>query len=149
MESLNINQITAVLAHELGHLHHKHILKMLVKSIFMLLIGLYVFNYILKENLINKVFGVESVPVGLALVYLTLYLPYLLYPLTPISSLSSRRKEFEADRFAVKHSSAEDLKTALIKLHKDNSSTLTPHPWYSKFYYSHPPVIERIKAIDS
>ena len=75
--------------------------------------------------------------------------PFYTYLITPIFSWLSRKNEFEADTFAAIHAKSQDLISALIKMYKDNSSTLTPHPWYSKFYFSHPPAAERVKFLES
>jgi STE24 endopeptidase len=73
--------------------------------------------------------------------------PVLTFFATPLGAWRSRRHEFEADAFAARHASADDLATALVKLHRDNATTLTPDPLYSAFYYSHPPALERIAQL--
>jgi STE24 endopeptidase len=76
-----------------------------------------------------------------------LVVPAFTFFLTPLASLWSRRHEFEADAFATRQASAAELATALVKLHRDNASTLTPDPVYAGFYYSHPPPLERITRL--
>jgi STE24 endopeptidase len=73
--------------------------------------------------------------------------PVFTFFVTPLGSLWSRRHEFEADAFASRHASAGELATALVKLHRDNASTLTPDPVYAAFYYSHPPPLVRISRL--
>jgi STE24 endopeptidase len=73
--------------------------------------------------------------------------PLALFFTTPLGSLWSRRHEFAADRFASQHASAQELASALVKLYRDNASTLTPDPIYTAFYYSHPPALERIARL--
>jgi STE24 endopeptidase len=76
-------------------------------------------------------------------------LPIYSFFITPISSYFSRKNEFAADAFAAKNSKAEFLIRGLLKLYKNNSSCVTSDPWYSTFYYSHPPALERINALES
>jgi STE24 endopeptidase len=83
----------------------------------------------------------------LALLLFALVLPVFAFFMAPIGSLLSRRHEFEADAYACAQASGADLATALIKLHQDNASTLTPDPLYVRFYYSHPPAGERLAAL--
>jgi STE24 endopeptidase len=73
--------------------------------------------------------------------------PVFTFFVSPIFSALSRRHEFEADAFAVTHTSGADLGSALLKLYQDNASTLTPDPWYVRFYYSHPPAAERLARL--
>jgi STE24 endopeptidase len=75
--------------------------------------------------------------------------PAFMFFITPLASLWSRKHEFEADEFATRYASAAELATALVKLHRDNASTLTPDPVYAAFYYSHPPPLARISRLRS
>lgn len=141
-------EIIAVLAHEIGHYKKKHMVtgfafSILNSGILLLLLSLFVGSSVLSQAL-----GAEtaSFHIGL-LAFGLLYSPLSL--LTGIfSNIISRKNEFAADRFAAEHYSAETLKNALIKLSRNNLSNLTPHPAYVFFYYSHPPLLERIKALD-
>jgi STE24 endopeptidase len=85
----------------------------------------------------------------MALILFMLSLPIFTFILSPLSSITSRKHEFEADAFAAKHSSAENLVAALVKLYEDNASTLTPDPLHSAFYDSHPPASVRIGKLQS
>jgi STE24 endopeptidase len=93
--------------------------------------------------------GVESRTTATALVLFFLVLPVFTFLLQPVLGMYSRKHEFEADRYATEHASAADLERALVKLYKDNASTLTPDPWHSAFYDSHPPAAARIARLQS
>jgi len=95
--------------------------------------------------------GVPALPdrPGVALVLFFLALPVFTFMLAPIASVYSRRHEFEADAFAARHASAAALVQALVKLYEDNASTLTPDPWYSAVYDSHPPAVQRIARLQA
>jgi len=92
-------------------------------------------------------FGVQIPSSHAALLLFMFVTPAFAFFATPLSSLWSRRHEFEADAFAARYASADDLATALVKLYRDNATTLTPDPLYSSFYYSHPPATERIARL--
>lgn len=85
----------------------------------------------------------------MALVLFMLLMPVFTFFLAPLSSWRSRQAEFEADAYAVSQTPHHDLSSALLKLYQDNASTLTPDPWYVKFYYSHPPASERLQRMKS
>jgi STE24 endopeptidase len=148
LKTLESSEVIAVLAHELGHLHKKHILKSIVSSSIFLFIGLYILGVLASSPEFFKAFSIQSDDKYTALLLFMLIVPYYTYLMTPISSWFSRKNEFEADEFAATHASAKSLISALLKMYKDNSSTLTPHPYYSKFYYSHPPADERIEFLN-
>jgi STE24 endopeptidase len=82
--------------------------------------------------------GIEKISNHTALVLFTLTLPIFSFFIEPISHASSRKHEFEADAFAVKHTNADELISSLVKLYRDNASTLTPDKLYSAFHDSHP-----------
>jgi STE24 endopeptidase len=84
---------------------------------------------------------------ALALLLFGLALPPFVFLLSPLSSLLSRKHEFEADAYAAAQTDGRDLANALLKLHEDNAATLTPDPLYVRFYYSHPPASERLAAL--
>jgi STE24 endopeptidase len=148
-ESLSPNETKAVLAHEMGHLYYKHIVKSLITMVFGLLLGFYTLFLISNEVLFYKTFTSAIPSTHVALFLFQIIVPYFLFFLTPIFSFLSRKKEYQADEFASQHSNANDLINALLKLYKDNSSFLLSHPWYSKFYYSHPPAPERVAFLES
>lgn len=150
LKTLETKEVIAVMAHELGHLKHKHIVKALIKSVFYLYLGFFILGYLSEQEWFYKVFSNDAKKSNyMALALFTSLVPIYTYFLTPISSWLSRKNEYEADKFACDNASGEDLVNALVKMYKDNSSTLTPHPMYSKFYFSHPPARERIEYIRS
>ena len=147
LDTLKPGEVEAVLAHELGHYKLKHIQKSLLVSVFTSLVGFY---------LLYAVFNVDSFFIGHGLDHLTTYSKIYLFYLvigvytfftTPISSFYSRKREFESDDYSVKFTDGNHMISALIKLIKDNASTLTPDNLYSSYYYSHPPASERINNI--
>jgi STE24 endopeptidase len=91
--------------------------------------------------------GVPTPSTHAALLLFVLAAPFFTFFITPLSSLWSRRHEFEADAFATRHANATQLADALVKLYRDNASTLTPDPVYVAFHYSHPPALERITRL--
>ena len=147
LSRLSPTEIVAVLAHELGHFKHRHVLKRIVSSFVMSLIFLWILGYAMEQNWFYEGLGVSvsTVPSpAIALLLFFLVMPVFTFLFSPISSLYSRKHEFEADAYAVKNSSADDLINALVKLYQDNASTLTPDPIHSAFYDSHPPASIRV-----
>jgi STE24 endopeptidase len=147
LKHLAPQEVEAVLAHELGHFKHRHIVKRLVWT-FSLMLGLFYLLGVLKnEQWFYQGLGVTTPSTAAALLLFFLTLPVFTFILSPLSSLTSRKHEYEADAFAASQSSANDLITALVKLYRDNASTLTPDPLHSMFYDSHPPASLRIAAL--
>lgn len=144
LNQINPAETEAVLAHELGHAHHQHIKKRLAMMFTLSLGLLYLLAQLKQMPVFYTSFGVSSATDATALALFVLILPVLLFPFSPAFSASSRRHEFEADRYAARHSSADHLIAALLKLYRENSSTLTPDPLYALFYDSHPKPTERI-----
>ena len=148
MEMMAQGEILAVLAHEAGHWKKKHVLKRLVIFEFMSLAGSYLAYVILNSGVLTDIFGIEGEAFFAKIIILGFIFGIAAFPFTPLMSYFSRRHEDEADRFAIELTAdPESLATSLIKLSKDNLSNLHPHPLYAKFYYSHPPIVERIKKI--
>ena len=140
-------EIEAVLAHELGHFKHRHVIKHIVISFAMSLGFLWILGYLMQQDWFYKGLGVQVTEVpstAMALLLFFLIMPVFTFLLHPISSLYSRKHEFEADAFAAQNSSANDLVQALVKLYQDNAATLTPDPLHSAFYDSHPPASIRV-----
>ncbi|MCO4755946.1 MAG: M48 family metallopeptidase [Bacteriovoracaceae bacterium] len=149
LKSLAPQEIISVLAHELGHLKRKHILKsMAIMSVF-LFVGFYILGLSYDSEVFYSAHKVQNPSSYMALVLFMYLVPVYTFPMTPISAWFSRKNEYEADEFAVKNASGQELISALVKMYKDNSSSLTPSPVYSKFYFSHPPAAERVKFIKS
>jgi len=148
LQQLSPAEMEAVLAHELGHFKHKHILKMMVVSFTTTLAGLALLGWLVQQVWFYTGLGVVPTMAGnnnaLALVLFMLVVPVFTFFLAPLSSWRSRQQEFEADAYAVAQTPGADLASALLKLYQDNASTLTPDPLFVKFYYSHPPASERL-----
>jgi STE24 endopeptidase len=147
---LNNLEIEAVLAHELGHFKHRHVLKRLVASFAISLVLLALLGWLAQCPWFYTGLGVSSgasANYALALILFFLVMPVFLFFINPINSLVSRKHEFEADAFAASQTDARDLVSALVKLYQDNAVTLTPDPLYSTFYYSHPPALLRIERL--
>ena len=151
LSRLSNDQIEAVLAHELGHFKKKHVFKHLIFSFVFSLIMLFVLDRLMSSVWFYTGLGVTPNLLGsndaMALVLFSLTLGYFTFPLKPVMSVMSRKHEFEADAYAAEHTQAKDLIDALVKLYKDNASTLTPDPIHSAFYDSHPPASIRIARL--
>lgn len=145
-------EIEAVLAHELGHFKLRHIVKRIV-MVFALSLGfLALLGFLKTQTWFYTGLGVDSVAVtthndAVALILFMLVLPVFTFLFSPLTSISSRKHEFEADAFAATHTQSRDLVSALVKLYEDNASTLTPDPLHSAFYDSHPPASLRIHRL--
>jgi STE24 endopeptidase len=137
MASLTPQEIEAVLAHELGHFKLRHVIQRLVVTAVSGLLGL---------ALLGWLYGQDWFYTGLLF---TLLLPPFLLLLEPIGSAWSRRHEFEADAYARAQSDGAALVRALVKLYRENASTLTPDPLHSAFYDSHPPALSRIARLQA
>lgn len=146
IKTLNVEETIAVLAHELGHFKKKHIHQSILISFFSMLVAFYILGVLSSSDYFFEAFNLENSN-AIALLLFMLITPYYTYFLTPIGSWFSRKNEFEADEFAAKNAKAQDLISALLKMYRDNSSTLTPDPVFSKFYFSHPPAKERIEFL--
>ena len=148
LQQLSPDEMEAVLAHELGHFKHRHILKMMATSFVMTLLGLALLGWLSQQPWFYTGLGVmpnmASANDALALLLFLMVVPLFTFFLSPLSAGRSRRFEFEADAYAVAHSDGKHLAGALIKLYQDNASTLTPDPLYVAFYYSHPPASQRL-----
>lgn len=149
LEKLTPNQAAAVLAHEIGHYRNRDIIKIIVASTFMTLVGFAVMAWIIAQSWFLPTLGIATDGVGPALLACVLIAPVFTFVFDPLQSAWSRSIEFAADAFAVRHTSADDMSGALIAIYRDNAGTLTPDPLYAAVYYSHPPVAERIAHMRS
>jgi len=147
LDTLTGAEVEAVLAHELGHFRLKHVRQRLLVSVTAVFLGLALLGWLATQAGFYRALGVPTPSTHAALLLFVLAVPAFTFFLTPLSSAWSRRHEFEADAFATAHASAAELASALVKLHRDNASTLTPDPWYAAFYYSHPPALTRIRKL--
>ncbi|MCF2133157.1 MULTISPECIES: M48 family metallopeptidase [Burkholderiaceae] len=151
LSRLDGSEIEAVLAHELGHFKHRHVLKRMIITFALSFALLALLGWLAQRPWFYTGLGVTPSMTGsnnaLALILFFLVMPVFLFFVTPLTSLSSRKHEFEADAFAATQARAQDLISALVKLYQDNASTLTPDPVYCAFYYSHPPAAQRIERL--
>ena len=144
VQKLAQNEIEAVLAHELGHFRHRHIIKRIALAFILSLAFFALLGFLMGHSWFYAALGVQTASPAMALILLALALPVFTFLLTPLMSRSSRKHEFEADAYAARHTSANDLIGALTKIYNDNAATLTPDPLHSAFYDSHPPASIRI-----
>lgn len=151
LSKLSHGEVEAVLAHELGHFKHKHVLKRMVMMFVISLLGFALLGWLSTQVAFYQGLGVmpnlQAPNDALALLLFMLALPPVMFFVAPVFSHFSRRDEYQADAYACAQASGHDLVQALIKLYKDNSSTLTPDPLYVRFHYSHPPATERLAAM--
>jgi STE24 endopeptidase len=148
LAQLSPAEVDAVLAHELGHFKHGHISKRMISLFGLSLLVFALLGWASQQTWFYTGLGVMPSMLGandaLALILLMMVLPLPGAFVGPLFSQLSRKHEFEADAYAVQHTSGADLSSALLKLYQDNASTLTPDPVYVKFYYSHPSAVERL-----
>lgn len=145
------NEIEAVLAHELGHFKLNHVIQRIAIMFIISLGFLALLGYLKNQPWFYLGLGVvpmlDTSNDAMALILFMMALPVFTFLFSPLLSITSRKNEFEADAFAAKHSNAQDLISALVKLYEDNASTLTPDPLHSAFYDSHPPASVRIQRL--
>ena len=150
---LTAGEVEAVLAHELGHFRHRHIVKRMALMFAASLAGFALLGWLSREAWFYTGLGVQpnlgAPNDALALLLFLLVVPVFGFFLAPLAALWSRRHEFEADAYACEQADGRDLAAALLKLHEDNASTLTPDPLYVRFYYSHPPATQRLAALQA
>jgi len=151
LSRLSPAQVEAVLAHELGHFHHRHVPKRLASVMGVWLLSLALLGWLMNQAAFYTGLGVQpnlfAPNDALALLLVVMVGPVFGFFIGPWTAALSRRQEFEADAFACRQADAADLKAALLKLYEDNASTLTPDPLYVRAYYSHPPAGERLAAM--
>ena len=147
LSRLNGEEIEAVLAHELGHFKHHHVIKRIALMFFISFLGLALLGWLMNQAWFYNGLGVTEASNYMALILFLLVSPVVLFLLRPLMASYSRKNEFEADDYAAKHADANKLVDALVKLYRDNASTLTPDPLHSAFYDSHPPASIRIAKL--
>ncbi|PWW47652.1 M48 family metallopeptidase [Melaminivora alkalimesophila] len=155
LRQLSPPQVEAVLAHELGHFHHRHIARRLVGLFALSLVGFALLGWLATQSWFYTGLGVVpnlsldgSAPNdALALLLFLLAAPAFTVFLTPLLAQWSRRHEFQADAYAAAQADGGQLAAALLTLYEDNASTLTPDPIYARFYFSHPPAAERLARL--
>ena len=151
LAKLSPGEVDAVLAHELGHFKHKHIIKRVGAMFALSLAGFALLGWLAGKPWFYLGLGVTpnlgAPNDALALLLFMLVIPTFGFFVSPLFAQLSRRHEFEADAYAASHTSATELSSALLKLYEDNASTLTPDPVYVIFHYSHPPASERLARL--
>ncbi len=150
IEQMSQEEILAVLAHEVGHWKKLHVLKRIVLTEVSAFLGLFLASLLMRWDGLPGLVGSEHASFYARVVIVGFLSSLATFPFTPLSAYLSRRHEREADRYAVDLTgNAEAMASALVKLSRENLSNLHPHPLYAKFYYSHPPVVERIRQLRS
>lgn len=149
LETLEPNEVEAVLAHELGHFKHHHVRKGLILNAVITLVGLAILAWLIKQDAFYHALGVSTASTYMALILFSMVMPLFSIYLQPVMSYLSRKHEFEADDFAAEQSQAQTLIKALVKLYRDNANTLTPDPLYSAFHDSHPPAPVRVAHLSA
>lgn len=151
LAKLSPDEIAAVLAHELGHFKHRHLSRRMLLLFGTSLLAFAMLGWLTNQSWFYVGLGVApnlgAPNDALALLLFMISAPLLSFFIAPVFSAMSRRDEFQADAYAVAHTSGQDLATALLKLYEDNAATLTPDPVYVRFYYSHPPASERLARL--
>ena len=148
LEKLAPQEIEAVLAHELGHFRHRHVIKRIALSAALSLAFLWLLGQLIDQPWFYAGLGVGSGNTAMGLLLFSMVLPVFLLPLAPLTSALSRKHEYEADAYAAQQTAAADLVAALVKLYRDNAATLTPDPVHSLFHDSHPPASQRIARLN-
>ncbi len=148
IKKLNHDETEAVLAHELGHFKKKHILKQMIVSFGITLVILYILSLLIDKPALYTSLGVSTISTSNGLLLFSALLGLFSFPFAPLSSFFSRKNEFEADSFASLYTDKRYLISGLVKMYRDNASTLTPDPLYVRFYYSHPPASVRIAHLE-
>ena len=146
---IDLDEIAAVLAHELGHFRLHHVRQRLIVSALAVLLGLALLGWLARQPGFYSALGVPAVSPPMAILLFTLTVPVFAFFATPIGSWWSRRHERAADDFAIQYADAASLAGALVKLYRDNATTLTPDSVHSAFYDSHPPALERITRLNA
>ncbi|MCK5649192.1 MAG: M48 family metallopeptidase [Gammaproteobacteria bacterium] len=148
LDSLDEEEVEAVLAHELGHFKKKHIVKRLISMTFITFAGFAMLGWLMQQQWFYNGLGMTTPSIYAALVLFSIASPAFTFFLSPISAMISRKHEFEADDFAAEQADANKLIEALVKLYKENANTLTPDPLHSAYYDSHPPASVRIAHLN-
>jgi STE24 endopeptidase len=148
LQQMTQDEVLAVLAHEVGHWKKKHVLKRIVMTEIMALIGIVAGFRLLQGDWLSDLLRLGNASFFAKVVILGFLASIVTFPLTPLFSYLSRRDERESDQFARELTGDPGaMASALVKLSKENLSNLHPHPLYAAFYYSHPPVVERIREL--
>jgi len=138
LNGMENKEVEAILAHELGHFHHKHVRQRIISSFVFSLISLAILGYLINQSWFFYSLGAVVPSNHTALILFSFILPVFGFFITPFSNFISRKHEFQADAFAARHTDASDLISSLVKLYQENSSSLSPDKYYSAFHDTHP-----------
>ncbi|KAJ1817867.1 zinc metalloprotease [Coemansia sp. RSA 2675] len=148
IEQCTTEEIVAIIGHELGHWKKNHVLRMLSAVQVQTFVVFFAFSHFIGEEAMYRSFGMETMPVLIGF----MFFQYLYQPLDSLltfaSNVMSRKHEFEADAFSKKLGYGKELASSLIKLQIENKGNMNPDPLYSAYHYSHPPLVERLNAIN-
>ena len=148
IQQLTEPELESVLAHEVGHYKKRHLPKILAFGAASMLAGFYATAWLARQEWLSPAFGLQPGSIVPALLLFALLSGVITFWFSPLVNFWSRRHEYEADAYAVEATGeAQGLISALRKLNEKNLSNLTPHPFYSGFYYSHPTLLERETAL--
>jgi len=147
INDLTPDEISAVLAHEIGHYKHKHIIINMILSLLSIGIFLYFLSWLIDSKLLAKVLGVNEPSFHIGLLAFALLFTPVSFLIGLLTNYISRKFEYQADSFAKKYTNSKFLISGLKKLTKNNLSNLIPHPWYVFVHYSHPTLLQRIKNL--
>lgn len=147
LNGMEDKEVEAILAHELGHFHHKHVRQRIISSFVFSLISLAILGYLINQSWFFYGLGATIQSKHTALILFSFMLPVFSFFITPFSNLISRKHEFQADAFAARHTDANDLISSLVKLYRENSSSLCPDKYYSVFHDTHPSATLRIERL--
>jgi STE24 endopeptidase len=149
VSQMSVDETASVLAHEIGHYRAHHVHRRLAVGLAATWVGLFLLSRLVPWPPLHAAFGFDAPTLHGAVALLALGGGAFVFWLQPLAALLSRRHEYEADRFAVRIARApEALKGALVRLNRENLSNLHPHPWFSAWHYSHPPLVERLAGVD-
>lgn len=148
LKQLNLEETVAVLGHELGHWKMNHTLKLMIIGQIQVFVSFYLFGQTLNWDIMYTSFGFTDKPTIIGMI---IFFQFIMSPvdnvLSFVMNIISRTFEFQADAFGKKLGYAEQLKSGLIKLQLENLGNMNPDSWYSTYHYSHPPLLERLKAM--
>jgi STE24 endopeptidase len=147
LEALAPAEVEAVLAHELGHFRLHHVALRIAGSLAGAFAGFALLAWLGRQTWFQPALGVPDGGPHTLLLLFILAVPVFMLPVGPLSAWLSRRHEFAADRYAARHADARSLASALVRLYRDNATTLTPDPVYTAFHASHPPALTRIAKL--
>lgn len=147
IDQLETEELVAVLAHEMGHYKHKHILSSIIISLIQMGIMFFILSVFIGESSLSQALGAKGPSIHLSLLAFGMLYSPVSFMIGILMNMWSRKNEYEADNYANVHHDGNQLISGLKKLSKKHLSNLTPHPAYVFFHYSHPSLLQRIMNI--